>query len=326
MGDGSFKFIFESGVVRFDASDNLFVHLRHSKTDAHPLTIDDGVVSGLPETQRRGRFLGAGAGSASGSFKTTDDLIRGFTIEVKGYTSAAINGDGHLEVDVEGVVDGPDWASGTTLRLGRDGDALRLWSKSSFPAGVTEGDGTAPAPKPKAKKGKGPGPKKPPAEPAKTFNGPEKTEAAETPAPKKKAAPKKAAPKKAAAKKAAAKKKAPAKKAAAKKAPAEKAAPKEAAPEAEAPAAAEKPKTESMAKARGDKLPGKQVKVGATGVKAEGGKSKTTVETTPRTAGSKAHDPGGKKASGDSGGGCALLGGVMLLSIFAALTSLAAII
>ena len=59
----------------------------------------------------------------------------------------------------------------------------------------------------KAKKGSGPGPKKPPAEPAKTFNAPEKADAApakeeptkkKAPAKKKKAAPKKAAPKKAA--------------------------------------------------------------------------------------------------------------------------------
>lgn len=308
MSDGTFKFIFESGVVRFDASDNLFVHMRHSKTDAHPITVDDGMVSGLPETERRGRFLGSGSGAPTGAFKTTDDLIRGFTIEVKGYTSAVINGDGHLEVDVDGVVDSPNWASGTSLRLGRDGDALRLWAKSSFPEGVTEGDGSAPAPKPKAKKGSGPGPKKPPAEPAKTFNAPEKADAD----------PAKEEPTK---KKASAKKKAPAKKkAAAKKAAEPKAAKKEATPEAKTDGA--KPKTESMAKARGDKSPN-AAKVGATGVKAEGGKSKTTVDTTPRTAGSKSYDPGGKKKSG---GGCALMGGVMLMSIFAAATAIAAIL
>ena len=90
------------------------------------------------------------------------------------------------------------------------------------------------------------------------------------------------------------------------------------------PATEAKPKTESMARARGDKLPGKQV--GATGVKAEGGKSKTTVETTPRTAGSKSWDPGGKKKAGEGGGGCALMGGVLLLTILAAAGSLAAIL
>jgi hypothetical protein len=270
MGDGSYKFIFESGVVRFDASGNLFVHLRHSKTDAHPCTIDSGVVAALPETERRARFLGSGSGGASGAFTTTEDLTRGFTIELKGYESVSINDDGHLEVVVEGVVDPPDWAAGSELRLGRSGDALRLWAKSSFPDGVT-GDGAAPPPKPAPKsKGDGPGPKKPPAEPAKTYNAPEK---AEPPA------------------------------------------------EAKAPSG-EKPKTEAMARARGDQLPGKKVKIGATGVKAEGGKSKTTVDTTSRASGSKASDPGGKKKSG---GGCAALG-VLLLSIVAAVGSLAAIL
>ena len=164
------------------------------------------------------------------------------------------------------------------------------------------GDGSAPAPKPKAKKGSGPGPKKPPAEPAKTYNAPEKADAA----PAKEEPTKKKAPAK--------------KKAAAKKAAEPKAAKKEATPEAKTDGA--KPKTESMAKARGDKSPN-AAKVGATGVKAEGGKSKTTVDTTPRTAGSKSYDPGGKKKSG---GGCALMGGVMLMSIFAAATAIAAIL
>lgn len=305
MADGNFKFVFESGVVRFDASGNLFVHLRHSKTDAHPLVIDDGVVSGLPETQRRGRFLGSGSGAAAGGFDTADDLIRGFTIEIKGYSSAVVNDDGHLEVDVEGVLDAPLWAEGSMLRLGRNGDALRLWAKSSFPEGVTAG-GHAPAPKPKPKaKGAGPGPKKPAAEPAKTFNPPEKAEAPAKAAPKKAAKAKKAAP-------------------AAESKPATKTKPAKAAPEDAKPAAeaGAKPKTEAMARARGDKNPNTAV-TGATGVKAEGGKSKTTVDTTPRTAGSKDYDPGGKKKAG---GGCALMGGVLLLTIFGAFASFAAIL
>jgi len=279
MGDGTYKFIFESGVVRFDASGNLFVHLRHSKTDAHPLTVDDGMVSALPETERRGRFLGSGSGGAGGAFGMTDDLIRGYTIEIKGYESASLNADGHLEVDIEGVVDGPDWASGATMRLGRDGDALRLWAKSSFPEGVTSGDGAAPPAPPKPKsKGKGPGPKKPAAEPAKTYSGPEKgAEASADPKPA----------------------------------------------SADATSESSKPKTEPIAKARGEKLPGKQAKVGATGVKAGGGKSKTTVDSTPRTAGSKSWDPGGKKKSG---GGCVLLIGAVLVTFASAGTALASIL
>ena len=78
-----------------------------------------------------------------------------------------------------------------------------------------------------------------------------------------------------------------------------------------------------MARARGDKSPNAS-KVGATGVKAEGGKSKTTVDSTPRTAGSKNWDPGGKKKSG--GGGCALLGGGMLLGMLSAVASLAVLL
>jgi hypothetical protein len=148
------ELIFESGVARFDASNNLFVHLAHGPDDPAPFSDGAGKSSAAPGGERRARVLGGGGagGKLSGAFDGTADLPRGLVIELRGYESAELDAKGRLRVVVPSVTERPDWLPGAgTLRLGRTGEPLRLWAKSSLPEGVRIG-AEEPAGKPKTRK------------------------------------------------------------------------------------------------------------------------------------------------------------------------------
>lgn len=214
MAQSSVTLEFHSGVVRFDASFNLFVVVPHSKDDPLPLILDDADGGPVPGSDRRGRVgggRGEGEGTISGVFPLTGDLPRGLVVDIRGYDSAELRDDGVFVVSCSDISEVPDWiGEASTIVFRREGERLRLWSKSS----VREGFSTDESAKPAV-----------PVE------------------PKKKATAKKAAAKKAPAKT----KKAPAKKAAAKKKPAET---KKAAPVATEPEAAAAPSPPPAAKSK----------------------------------------------------------------------------
>jgi|GEM_PF-6641092 len=237
--------VFTCGVMRFDASGNLFVHLTHSVDAPHGVSIDGGVDQQAPPSDRRAKVAGnSTSGAVRGEWpEFTASLPRGLVVEVRGYTSVELSDDGTLTVVVGEHDEMPLWfEQGKTHLFNHEGETLRMWDKSSRPD-IKKGNKTV------AKKKEAP-------EKAAAKKAAPKKAAAKKAAPKKavpkKAVPKKAVPKKAAAKaapkKAAAKaapKKAAAKaapeKAAAKKAAPEKAAPEKAAPEKAAPQAAPSP-------------------------------------------------------------------------------------
>ena len=217
---------FHSGVVRFDAMGNLFVHLTHGPGDPHDVVIDGGERQKAPARDRRARIHGTADGTVQGTWPGVTDLPRGLVVEVKGYASCTLRDDGAMEVVVDDAAELPDWLrAGSHHLFARSGELVRMWTKSSVPAGAAlDPDAT-----PKR-------PQKSSAVPAKAAA---KKPAAKKPAAKKPAA-KKPAAKKPAAKKPAAKKPA-AKKPAAKKPAAKKPKPvePEVAPEPEAAPAPE---------------------------------------------------------------------------------------
>ncbi len=185
--------VFECGVMRFDASANLFVHLTHSIDSPHRLSIDGTDDVHAPASDRRAKVAGTiEDGPVRGAWpKFTASLPRGLVVEVRGYKSLDLSDAGVLSVVIAEHEEMPLWfEQGKRHMFSNAGETLRMWDKSS---------------RPDIKKG------------SKTMA-------------KKKAAPKKAAPKKAAPKKAAPKKAAP-KKAAPKEAAPKKAAPEPVSPE-----------------------------------------------------------------------------------------------
>jgi len=230
--------VFECGVMRFDASANLFVHLTHSVDTPHSVVIDENNEFLAPATDRRAKVAGTvEEGPVVGSWpEFTASLPRGLVVEVRGYESLHLSETGVLSVVIGEHEEMPLWfEQGKKHLFSHADEKLRMWDKSSRPD-IKKGS-KAVAKKKEEPKKKTTAKKAAPKEAAAKKAAPKK--AAPKKAAAKKAAPKKAAPKKAAPKKAAAKKAAPkkaaAKKAAPKKAAAKKAAPKKAAPKKAAP-------------------------------------------------------------------------------------------
>jgi hypothetical protein len=161
---------FHSGVVRFDASFNLFVVLTHSVDDPQPLVLDGSEGTTASGSDRRGRVIGSkaeGAGTITGAFPVSNDLPRGLVVEVRGFDSVELREDGAMVVTCSGTTELPDWlgdASEVVFR--RSGERLRVWSKSSFREGFSADETARPAaPSPPAAK---PEPKKTAAKPTET--------------------------------------------------------------------------------------------------------------------------------------------------------------
>ncbi len=210
---------FHSGVVRFDASGHLFVHLTHSRDDAHPLVIGDGTEVKAPAKDRRARVLGSGgAGKVAGKWPSVTDLPRGLVVEIREYDSVTLRDDGAMDVVMSDFSEIPDWFQGGEHHLfRRDNELIRMWAKSSLPEGAEISDKAVPN---RPTKGRVSGARA-------TISYADKEKPAPEAAPTKKATSKKATAKKAPAKKATTKKattkKATTKKTPAKKAPAKKA-------------------------------------------------------------------------------------------------------
>jgi len=176
---------FHSGVVRFDASFNLFVVLTHSVDDPQPLVLDGSEGTSVNGKDRRGRVVGSkaeGAGTISGAFPTSNDLPRGLVVEIRGFDSVELRDDGAMVVTCSGTSELPDWlgdAGDVVFR--RPGERLRVWSKSSFRDGFSADENARPAapsppaakPEPKKKAAKA---TKPPAPESTTETPPAQTE------------------------------------------------------------------------------------------------------------------------------------------------------
>jgi len=177
---------FHSGVVRFDASFNLFVVLTHSVDDPQPLVLDGSEGTPVNGKDRRGRVVGSkpeGAGTISGAFPTSNDLPRGLVVEVRGFDSVELRDDGAMVVCCSGATELPDWiGDASEVIFRRPGERLRVWSKSSFRDGFSADENARPAapsppaakPEPKKKAAKA---TKPPAPEPTTETPPPKTEA-----------------------------------------------------------------------------------------------------------------------------------------------------
>jgi hypothetical protein len=135
MAQSSVTLEFHSGVVRFDASFNLFVVVPHSKDDPLPLVLDGADSGRVPGGDRRGRVVGRhgeGEGLISGVFPLTGDLPRGLVMDIRGFDSAELRDDGALVVTCSYPSELPDWIGEAGVVLfRREGERLRLWSKSS---------------------------------------------------------------------------------------------------------------------------------------------------------------------------------------------------
>ena len=155
MNTGSTRLEFSSGVARFDAMGNLFVHLPHSPEDPIGVVLGDGTGSEPPPRDRRALVKGQAATvTARGVFPPAPELPRGsLVVTVQGYDSAVLRDDGTLEVDVGGVAELPGWLrAGERHVFRREGQDLRLWAKSALPEGIvlhgTEPQPASPSPAP----------------------------------------------------------------------------------------------------------------------------------------------------------------------------------
>ena len=139
MSTESTRLEFSSGVARFDAMGNLFVHLPHSVDAPMPVVLGDGRGAEAPARERRVFVKGrATEASARGTFATTADLPRGaLVVTVQGYDSAVLREDGTLEVEVAEPGELPSWfQAGERHLFRREGEALRLWARSALPEGI----------------------------------------------------------------------------------------------------------------------------------------------------------------------------------------------
>ena len=143
------KLEFHSGVVRFDAMGNLFVHLTHGADDPHQVVIDGGEPLAAPGKDRRARIHGSASGTVQGTWPGVTDLPRGLVIEVKGYSSVVLRDDGAMDVVLDDVANVPDWMqAGAHHLFARPNELLRMWTKSSVPEGATlDEDATPKRPK-----------------------------------------------------------------------------------------------------------------------------------------------------------------------------------
>ena len=153
MSSGGITLEFHSGVVRFDAMGNLFVHLTHSAADPHPFVAGDDEGK-APAKDRRARVLGGGGGAVSGKFPSVTDLPRGLVVDVRGYDSVTLRDDGALEVVVGDATELPDWMTrGAHHLFRREGELVRMWAKSSVPDGAELDPDAAPNEPQKGRKG-----------------------------------------------------------------------------------------------------------------------------------------------------------------------------
>ncbi len=139
MSTGRTRLEFRTGVARFDAMGNLFVHLPHSTEAPLPVVLGDGTGSEAPARERRALVVGqAGASSARGTFLTTADLPRGsLVVTVQGWDSLVLRDDGALEVEVAEAAELPSWfRAGQSHTFQRGDQPVRLWAKSALPDGV----------------------------------------------------------------------------------------------------------------------------------------------------------------------------------------------
>mgnify|MGYP001308469680 CR=1 FL=1 len=244
--------VFECGVMRFDASANLFVHLTHSKDAPQPIVIDGGPPGEAPGTDRRARLVGQTSDSkVLGSWpRFTSALPRGIVVEVRSYKEVWLSPEGALTVTLDDPGEIPGWfEAGAVHRFEREGEMLRMWDKSSRPDIKAAGKSrAAPAKKKATPKKKAAAKKK-----AATAEAGAKTVVSN----KKAAAPAKAKTTKAATKKAPAKGKSKAKTAASRKPAAKKtAAPKTTAPKVAAGLKPDKaPRTTTSNEAKGPSQP-----------------------------------------------------------------------
>jgi len=128
--------VFECGVMRFDASANLFVHLTHSSDAPQPIVIGKGPPGKAPAKDRRARLVGQSSGSkVVGAWpKFTSSLPRGIVVEVRSYKEVRLEPDGALTVTLEDPGEIPSWfEAGKVHTFERDGESLRMWDKSSRP-------------------------------------------------------------------------------------------------------------------------------------------------------------------------------------------------
>ena len=132
--DTELVLIFVSGIMRFDASGNLFVHLSHGRDLPHRMVVDGTDARKIPGAERRAFVQGSGSMKVAGSWpRETTELLRGLLVDLKGYESAEIT-DGVLTVRFSSPPTLPSWmVAGGEHRFERDGDQLRMWDKSQRP-------------------------------------------------------------------------------------------------------------------------------------------------------------------------------------------------
>lgn len=153
MSNGGTTLEFHSGVVRFDAMGNLFVHLTHGSDDPHPFSIGDDEHT-APAKDRRARLLGDGDATVTGKFPTVTDLPRGLVIDVRGYDSVTLGEDGAMVIVIADATEVPDWLTrGEHHLFRRDGELVRMWAKSSVPDGAEIDPDAAPNEPKKGRRG-----------------------------------------------------------------------------------------------------------------------------------------------------------------------------
>ena len=130
------RLVFECGVMRFDASANLFVHLSHSVDAPHSVVIGDAEPTLAPASERRARVASSKEpGPVAGIWpEFTTALPRGLVVEVRGYKQVELGSDGKLIVLVGEHDEMPLWFEhGQEHVFRHDGEQLRMWDKSSRP-------------------------------------------------------------------------------------------------------------------------------------------------------------------------------------------------
>jgi hypothetical protein len=138
MADST-TFVFRCGVARFDASNNLFVHLTHSPEAPAPAQVA-GLSVQAPADQRRGQVTGDGDMTPTGEIPGVADLPRGYLVDLRGYDTAEY-ADGAITVTYSSVSSCPDWLkAGAENVFAHDAEKLRLWAKSALPEGVSLGE------------------------------------------------------------------------------------------------------------------------------------------------------------------------------------------
>ena len=134
------RLVFECGVMRFDASANLFVHLTHSVDAPHTVSIDGEDPILAPANDRRAKVASmAEPGPVTGQWpEFTASLPRGLVVELRGYTSVELNSDGAMVVMIGEHEEMPLWFEQGKEHLFRhQGESLRMWEVDSRTVAVS---------------------------------------------------------------------------------------------------------------------------------------------------------------------------------------------